>query len=92
MAIDQNRKRYRELRAWLEDHDITFPAIAERIGMSTSGARAICRAKTCRTQHHVALLALGFPCELLPKPLDRPVGRPPKIPRFPGLESGHPQT
>jgi hypothetical protein len=88
MTIDLYADRYKRLLDWMNGYDISFSAIAEQLGISAPGARFVCRGKTCPTAHHQKLLALGFPAELLPHPLDKPRGRQRKIPKFPTLAVG----
>ena len=87
MTTDLCSERYKRLLSWMNGYDISFSAIAEQLGISTPGARFTCQGETCPTAHHQKLLALGFPAELLPFPLDKPRGRQRKIPKFPALSA-----
>ena len=85
MTTNPHTDRYERLLVWMGDHDISFPATGEQLGLSDGGARSVLFRDTCRTVHHNKLIELGFPVELLPEPRDKPRGRPRKIPKFPGL-------
>ena len=87
MTTDLCSERYKRLLSWMNGYDISFSAIAEQLGISVSGARFTCKGETCPIAHHRKLLALGFPPELLPFPLNKPRGRQRKIPKFPTLSS-----
>lgn len=87
MATDANAARYERLRAWMREHEITFTALGEQLGLRYSGARRVCLGETCPSRHHGKMLKLGFPAELLPAPKDLPAGPKPKVPNFPGLRT-----
>lgn len=73
------------LREWMASRDITLRALGEQLNLSTCGARRLLYQQTIPTARHAQLLALGFPPDLLPDPLDMPPGPKPKEPRFPGM-------
>lgn len=82
--------RYKRLRRWMSDRDITFRAIGEQLGMSAAGARILLVKETIwKNGHYATLLRLGFPKDLLPSPCEMRYGHRRKIPRFPGLENGN---
>ena len=62
--------RYKRLRRWMSDRDITFRAIGEQLGMSAAGARILLVKETIwKNGHYATLLRLGFPKELAAVPL-----------------------
>lgn len=77
--------RYERLYKWMLEHRISYPALAEALGISESGARRLCNSETIPVDRHRQFRALGFPEELLPIGRDRPKGRPRATPNFPGL-------
>lgn len=80
------RPRAVRCREWMQEHDITFPALATQLGMkSNAGPRMLLAKETIPVRRYNQLRALGFPEDILPIPLDLPRGRRPKEPRFPGL-------
>lgn len=82
--------RYKRLRRWMSDRDITFRAIGEQLGMSAAGARILLIKETIwKNGHYATLLRLGFPKDLLPSPCEMRYGHRRKIPCFPGLENSH---
>ena len=84
------RPRAVRCREWMQEHDITFPALARQLGMkSDAGPRMLITRETIPVRRYNHLRILGFPEDLLPIPLDLPRGRRPKEPRFPGLEENH---
>ncbi|WP_300806856.1 hypothetical protein [uncultured Desulfovibrio sp.] len=94
--------RQQELRQWLLDHDVTYPALGAALGLSLSRTKRLIRDEYISTDIHGRLRALGIPAELLPPALDKKRGPKPKVPRFPGLadaattitppQSGNPAT
>ena len=77
-------------REWMQEHNITFPALATQLGLkSDTGPRMLIARETIPVERYNQLRALGFPEELLPIPLDIPRGPRPKEPRFPGLMEPH---
>lgn len=85
MATNDNHRRYQLLLSWMKERDISFSALSEQLGVSSSTARYACQRETCPTNHYKKLVTLGFPKDLLPIPLDKQGGRPKRIPKFPGL-------
>ena len=85
MTTNPYRERYERLLVWMGDHDITFQATGEQLGVDGATVRFACQGATCPMSHHMKLLELGFPSELLPEALDKPRGRPRKVPKFPGF-------
>lgn len=80
------RPRAVRCREWMQEHDITFPALAAQLGMkSDAGPRMLITRETIPVKRYNQLRALGFPEDILPIPLDLPRGPRPKEPRFPGL-------
>lgn len=73
------------LKEWMANHNITYRALGKQLGISLSGAVQLLSRPTIPTARHSQLLALGFPEDLLPPPLDLPSGPKPKVPDFPGL-------
>lgn len=78
-----SESKYRALKEWMGERDITVRAVAERLAMSPSATSALLRKETMPTKRFDALRRLGFPAEILPVPSDQKTGRPVKIPRFP---------
>lgn len=87
-------KRHARLQKWLKQHNITYAALALQLGLSESGVRHLLFAETIPTQRHNELMALGFPVDMMPRPLDRKPGRKRLVPDFPGLrqEANTPST
>lgn len=83
-ATIAERRRRLELKLWMEDHDITIKATAQQLKWAFSTTRYNLM-EGSEPDRRAALLALGFPEELLP-PVIRRRGRP----RFPGLEQAAP--
>lgn len=78
-------KRRARLQKWLKQHNITYAALAIRLDLSESGVRYLLAAETIPTQRHSEFVNLGFPLDVLPKPIDRKGGRKRLVPDFPGL-------
>lgn len=78
-------KRHARLKNWLKQHNITYAALARQMELTESSVRYLLAAETIPTQRHKQLTDLGFPIDLLPKPLDRKGGRKRLVPDFPGL-------
>lgn len=76
-------ERFGKLRQWMWERDITHKSIAERIGMAESTVATMLKSPHIPTKRHAQLIQLGIPPEVLPVPLDKRNGRPPKTPRFP---------
>ena len=77
-------------REWMQEHNITFPALATQLGMkSDTGPRMLIARETIPVERYNQLRALGFPEELLPIPLENPRGPRQKEPRFHGLMEPH---
>lgn len=76
-------KRLSRFNAWKDEHDITFRAIGDALGIRSQTAHNLLKADTMPTRHHDKLIALGVPEDLLPTPEDKPRGRQPKEPRWP---------
>ena len=71
-------------------HDITFSALAERLGMkSDASPRSLIARETIPVFRFNQLRTLGFPEDILPIPLDLPRGPRPKEPNFPGLAANN---
>lgn len=83
-ATTAERRRRIELKLWMEDHDITIKATAKQLKWAFSTTRYNLM-EGSEPDRRAALLALGFPEELLPPVVHRR-GRP----RFPGLEQAEP--
>lgn len=86
-ASPRDRDRMARLRAFLKDHDIRYPDIAEQLkaieGKPLSLQRVhgmLCRNVYMEKAFRDRLLDLGFPEDVLPP--ERPVAR------FPGLMAG----
>lgn len=77
--------RYEQLKIFLKSYDITQLAIAKKLNVRQQTVNGILRRETMQPPYHKILIDLGLPSALLPVPLDRPVGRPVKIPRWPAL-------
>lgn len=73
------------LKKWMAEHNITYRALSEQMGLSLSGVVQLLSRPTMPTARHTQLTVLGFPVDLLPPPLDVPPGPKPKQPDFPGL-------
>ena len=80
-----NDSRLRKVKAFMAAHSITLRAIGEQLDVTTSGAKGLLARDTIPTGRHAQLVALGFPPDILPEPMDLPPGPRPKIPHFPGL-------
>lgn len=78
-------KRQSRLREWMKDHKITVIELARRLGVSERIARKYICEESIPTNRHNQFVTLGFPVELLPKPLDRKGGCKRLVPDFPGL-------
>lgn len=74
------------MRQWMAQYDITDRAVAEKLGLTPSRVTIMLNRDTIPTEHHAALLRLGFPANILPQPYDKKSGpcRRRKA-RFPGL-------
>lgn len=71
---------------WMRQYDITDRAVAEKLGLTPSRVNTMLRRETIPTEHHAALLRLGFPASILPQPYDvKPGPSRRREPRFPGL-------
>lgn len=77
--------RFVRAKEWMTEHDITYRALGEQLGVSIGGARAFLARDTIPTGRHAQLVELGFPEDILPTPMDLPPGPKPKVPHFPGL-------
>lgn len=77
--------RTERLSKWMSEHDITYRALGEQLGMSAYGANKMLNQEIMPTQRHTDCLRLGFPADLLPVPFDKKRGPRPKEARFPGL-------
>lgn len=74
----------------MDAHNITYRAIGEQLGVVTSFAKTLLAGDTIPSKRHAQLVALGFPPDILPEPLDLPPGPRPKKPNFPGLTGEQP--
>ena len=79
--------RYEELKKFLAEYNITHAAIANQLGLRQQGIHSLLRGETMPTVHHVKLIALGFPENLLPTPLDKSRGRQAKVPCWPAFSN-----
>lgn len=77
--------RFARAKEWMAEHDVTYRALGEKIGVGISRARDLLTRNTIPTARHAQLVELGFPADILPEPMDLPPGPKPKVPRFPGL-------
>ena len=80
-----NRERLFRLRLFMLEYDITFRAIGEQIDVVAQRTRTLLTSETIPTKYYTQLIALGFPPDTLPEPMDPPPGSRIKVPRFPGL-------
>lgn len=85
MTTTTTLPRTERLRLWMAVHNITDAALGKKLGISAQATNKFMNAEIMPVKHHEKCLELGFPMELLPAPFDRPRGRRPKQPRFPGL-------
>ena len=69
-------EKYSAVRAFMKENNITWAALAEGMGMSGHGVRAIFVRGSCRVEPYRKLRELGWPEDLLPAP---------KVPNLPGL-------
>jgi len=86
MAILPNDRRwsnYRLLLRWFSERDITLSNVAEKLGLTAAAVRAALQSETMRPIHHVRLVELGVPQDLLPPPVEKKPGRQPRVPRWP---------
>lgn len=79
--------RAERMRRWMSEYDITDRSIAEVLGITRARVTIMLNQETMPAKHHKAFLQLGFPAELLPRPLDKKPGPRPKTARFPGLSA-----
>lgn len=70
--------RQAEFRIWMLRNKLTFVEIGKRLGgMTGSGVCRLIQGERMPVARHQQMLALGIPEELLPFPLDVPLGRKP---------------
>lgn len=73
------RNRQEELVLWLRQAETTYVALAEKLGLSSGGYLSRMLAKdTIAPHYHEQLRKLGMPESVLPIPMHRKLGRPPK--------------
>lgn len=87
MTTSMNVPRTERLGKWMSEHDITYRALGEQLGMSAYGANKMLNQEIMPTHRHADCLRLGFPKDLLPVPFDKKRGPRPKTARFPGLSA-----
>lgn len=76
--------RVTRLRQWMFGQDITYRAVAERMGVSLSTVGKLLKAAEIPLARHSQFLQLGFPVDLLPIPMDKKTGPKVKVPKFLG--------
>lgn len=87
MATPEEIRRTEQVKAWMEVNEVTFAWTARELGVSLSGVRKwLILSETIRPHRREALLRLGFPPDLVPPGVMKPVGPRPnrnrKVPRF----------
>ena len=80
-----NKERFVRARQFMAENDITYRSMGEQLGVTLQWAMLLLAKNTIPTERHAQLIALGFPPDVLPEPMDFTLGRKPKISRFPGL-------
>lgn len=83
LTVDEKRD------IWIKRSEFTLNSLAEAAGVSASVLSRSMRNETMPTKQHAALLALGMPVNLLPRPEDKKTGPKPKPRISPGAVS-HP--
>lgn len=71
------KEKFEKLRIFMKKHHITWPALADHLGLSAQGAAALCRREACKDSYRDILIRLGFPEDLIPNS---------NSPVFPGLQ------
>lgn len=79
-AMTDKIRRNVELQVWMKEHGITIKATAKQLHWAYSTTRHNLM-EAAAPYRHAQLVALGFPSDLLPPPMET------QIPRFPGLEN-----
>lgn len=85
ISHDDKEVRLERLRRFMREHNITYRAIGDKLGISEPRVFAMLRQNTYFQGYHDKLIELGFPTDTLPYPVHAPKAR--RRPIFPGLQN-----